>query len=726
MLSRLPAGRRAARARARAAGISTAGFCLISMMPMTAIAADPNGEPNLVPGASLEIDVIARALDLARGQIQPSLGATVYQLQRQTIENQPQGYNEPINQVLLQAPGVAQDSFGQIHVRGDHNGLQFRIDGVQLPEGINVFGQALETRLAQSVSLITGALPAQYGYRVAAVVDIQTKTGLLEPGGSISMYGGQQGWLQPSFEYGGHVGQVNYFVSGDFLHNSIGIENPTGSFNAIHDETDQQRGFAFISGIIDPTTRVSAILGTSRGQYQIPNNPGQTPGLGLTVNGATTFDSSDLDENQRQITHYGIVALQKKLDDVDVQISAFSRYSSVYFSPDPMLGDLLFNGISPTAYRRSIATGSQGDGSYRISEDHTLRAGYFIQGERTTSATNAMVIALNPDGSQVSDSPVSILDSGGKTGWLYGVYLQDEWKILPRVTLNFGGRFDLVDEFTHENQISPRVNVVWEPTDSTTVKLGYARYFVPPPFELIGATDVALFANTSAAPAVTQDNVAKAERDHYFDIGATQILLPGLKVGVDAYYKIAKNLVDEGQFGAPILLTAFNYAQGRAGGAELSMSYDRDNWSLYGNFAASKAEGKNITSSQFNFSPDDLAYIANHFIHLDHDQTYTASAGIAYTFPATKTRVSTDLIYGSGLRAGSDHPNGNSLPDYHQVNVSVVQKIDVGAWTGAEVRLDVLNLLDEVYEIRNGTGVGVGAPQFGPRRTILAGLTQHF
>src|SRR5665213_1936036 len=148
MLSRLPAGRRAARARARAAGISTAGFCLISMMPMTAIAADPNGEPNLVPGASLEIDVIARALDLARGQIQPSLGATVYQLQRQTIENQPQGYNEPINQVLLQAPGVAQDSFGQIHVRGDHNGLQFRIDGVQLPEGINVFGQALQTRLA--------------------------------------------------------------------------------------------------------------------------------------------------------------------------------------------------------------------------------------------------------------------------------------------------------------------------------------------------------------------------------------------------------------------------------------------------------------------------------------------------------------------------------------------------------------------------------------------------
>ena len=62
--------------------------------------------------------------------------------------------------------------------------------------------------------------------------------------------------------------------------------------------------------------------------------------------------------------------------------------------------------------RPSIATGSQGDGSWRVSEDHTLRAGYFIQGERSTSQANSQVIALNDDGSQVSDTPISIFDSG--------------------------------------------------------------------------------------------------------------------------------------------------------------------------------------------------------------------------------------------------------------------------------------------------------------------------
>jgi outer membrane receptor protein involved in Fe transport len=703
-----------------------AALALLPLFPAAAQAQTPPpaGPPAAEGSVSLDLDIIAKQLDVARGQIQPSLGASVYEFRRDTIDTQPQGDNAPFNQLLLQAPGVAQDSFGQLHVRGDHANLQFRINGVQLPEGINVFGQALETRLANSVSLITGALPAQYGFRTAGIIDIQTKTGRLEPGGSVSMYGGSRGWLQPSFEYGGQVGSIDYFVTGDFLHNDIGIENPTSSFNAIHDTTDQQRGFAYISGILDPTTRLTAILGTSRGQYQIPNNPGQATS-GLVVNGMTDFDSSKLNENQRQITHYAIGAVQKKLDNADFQLSVFNRYSSLYFSPDP-LGDLLFNGIAQNAYRRSIATGTQGDGSYRLSPDHTLRAGFFIQGERSIGATNSLVLPLAADGSQLSDQPINIADSSGKTGWLYGVYLQDEWKILPTVTVNFGARFDLVDAFTHENQLSPRLNVVWQPTEQTTLHAGYARYFTPPPFELVAQTTIGLLANTSAAPAVTADSAVKAERAHYFDIGASQIVLPGLKVGVDGYYKIAKNLVDEGQFGAPIILTPFNYARGFAEGIELTTSYDIDNWSLYSNFAVSKAMGEDIISGQFNFSPDDLAFIANHFIHLDHDQTYSASAGVAYTIPSTKTRLSASMIFGSGLRASTTGPNSASLPDYQQVNLSVVQKLDTGMFQGIELRLDVINLFDEQYQIRNGTGVGVGAPQFGPRRTILAGLTQRF
>src|SRR5215472_4863982 len=95
------AGRCAVCAWARVTGVSIAGFCLFHALLAPAIAAEADNGPALVPGPSFEIDVIARALDLARGQIQPSLGSTVYQFKRDTIENQPQGYNQSVNQVLL-------------------------------------------------------------------------------------------------------------------------------------------------------------------------------------------------------------------------------------------------------------------------------------------------------------------------------------------------------------------------------------------------------------------------------------------------------------------------------------------------------------------------------------------------------------------------------------------------------------------------------------------------
>jgi len=690
--------------------------------PTTGATPSPEG------GVSLDLNVVARQLDIARSEIQPSLGATVYDFSRQAIETQPQGDNQPLNRLLLQAPGVTQDSFGQLHVRNDHANLQFRLNGVELPEGINVFGQSLQTRLANSVALITGSLPAQYGLRTTGVIDIQTKTGTLDPGGSVTMYGGSQSTLQPSAEWGGRVGQIDYYFTGEYLQNQEGIENPAPTPNAIHDFTQQPKGFAYVSGIIDATSRLTAILGASRSQFQIPQVAGQTPGLGLTVNGVSDFASATVNENQRQINDFAILAYQKRVGDIDFQIAGFSRYSDLYFSPGNPTGDLLFNGIAQTAYRQNWASGVQGDGSWRASPEHTLRSGFIIQRERSPFSTTSNVLPVDENGVQTTDVPISIFDSGSKTGWIYGYYLQDEWKIVPTVTVNFGARYDQFAEFVSERQLSPRVNVVWQPNDATTFKIGYSRYFTPPPFELIAAPTLALFANTTAAPAVPLDSTPKAERSHYFDVGATQIILPGLKAGVDAYYKIASDLIDEGQFGAPVFFTPFNYQKGLVKGIELTLSYDIENWSFYGNFSAAEEIAKNIISGQFNFSQMTLAFITNSYIHTDHDQTYTSSAGIKYTLPPYNTRFAVDLTAGSGLRTTNPggSPNGAALPGYQQVNFSVVQPIDTGFLKGMEFRFDVINPFDEIYQIRSGTGLGVFAPQFGPRRTFLAGLTQRF
>jgi outer membrane receptor protein involved in Fe transport len=710
-------------------------LCLaaLAIVSMPALAAQPSdsgsdssssNSSSSNSSVSMDLDVVAKQLDIARQQIQPSLGATTYNFSPQALQDIPQGDNAPLNQVLLQAPGVAQDSFGQIHLRGEHANVQYRLNGVELPEGLSVFGQALESRFANSMTLITGALPAQYGFQTAGVVDIQTKTGTTNPGLAISIYGGQQSWAQPSFDYGGRSGPVDWFITADYLHNDIGIENPTTSFNPIHDTTNQFHGLAYVSAIIDPDTRISMILGGFEGQFQIPNNPGQ-PTLGFSVNGVGNFNSANLNENQHERTDFAIFSLQKHVADIDLQISAYTRYSSLSFSPDS-LGDLLFNGIAQQATRSDAAYGVQADGSWRINDQHTLRFGFLVQQEIGNGKTFSQVLPVDSTGTPTTNVPEGIGNSFTKTGGQEGIYVQDEWHILPAVTLNAGLRFDAVQEFTQEDQVSPRINLVWKPTATTTLNAGYARYFVPPPFELVSPGTVLQFVGTTAAPEVTQNDPTKSERSNYFDVGVSQIVVPGLTVGVDGYYKISNNLIDEGQFGAPIILTAFNYAHGRQEGVQLTTSYDRGPWSIYGNIAWSRALGEDITSAQFNFGAAELAFIGDNFIHLDHDQTWDGSAGIAYTLNRTgdhPTRFSMDALLQSGLRASTATiPNGLALPTYGQVNLSVVQKLP----TQTELRLDVLNVGDTVYQIRNGTGVGVGAPQYGIRRTILAGVTQRF
>src|SRR5208337_3329704 len=111
----------------------------------------------------VSLAVAATRLDKARNSLSPDTGGSKYTFSSKAIQQLPQGANTPLNQVILQAPGVAQDSFGQLHVRGDHANLQYRVNGVQLPEGITGFGQVLSPRFAQSISLLTGVLPAEYG-----------------------------------------------------------------------------------------------------------------------------------------------------------------------------------------------------------------------------------------------------------------------------------------------------------------------------------------------------------------------------------------------------------------------------------------------------------------------------------------------------------------------------------------------------------------------------------
>lgn len=698
----------------------------------------PTSPPPAAPATAssdqpADIVITAQRLDAARDAILPSLGASAYTVDKAMLSRQPGGANVSLVQVLSQVPGVTLDSYGAVHVRNEHGNLQYRLNGVIVPESISGFGQTFDPRIAESVELITGTLPAQYGYRTSGVVSLKTGTGGFDNGGDVGFYGGSRNTLNPSASIHGTDGSLSYFASGSYLQNDLGVENPTASRDAIHDRTRQYRAFAYVSDIVSSTSRLTAFGGTSIGYFQIPNNPGQgDPATNFSLNGTSSFDSAKLDQNQREITHYGVLAYQYAGGALNFQIAPFVRYSQTRFTPDPQGGDLILGGVADRSRLSSLTAGVQADGSYKLSDTHMLRFGLFVQNERTRSLVTSRVFPVDGHGNQTSDVPITITDKGGRNGQLYGIYLQDEWSLTPRLTLNYGVRFDAVRAYTREQQVSPRVNLVWKPADGTTLHLGYARNFTPPPQELIAAPTLALFTGTTKEPENPTADPVRAEREHYFDAGLEQKLLPGLKIGLDAYYKIKRNLLDEGQFGTSLVLSPFNYAKGYAWGVELSANYTKGPVDLYANVARGEEKGRNIVSSQYFFAPDELAYISNHYIFTDHSQNWTASGGASVTIrDGIGTLVpAVDFLYGDGLRADDPAgivPNGGKLPSYVTANIGIAQNLEgPGVLKGLSIRVDVVNLFDKSYLIRDGSGVGVGAPQYGARRGFFAGISKKF
>jgi outer membrane receptor protein involved in Fe transport len=687
--------------------------------PSPTAAATPAASPS--PGAETaqQVVVTSQELDVSREDIVPSLGATRYMVGPDRIGSQAQGENAPFNQTLLRLPGAAQDSFGQIHIRGEHANLQYRIDDVLLPEGISGFGQELSSRFADNVSLITGALPAQFGFRTTGVIDIHTKNGAVFQGGEASVEVGSFDTVMPSFEYGGLLGNFSYYMTTSYLNSGIGIENPTPNTDPIHDDTDQYKIFGYFSNIIDQTSRVTLLVGGSHGDFQIPNNPGQMPAY--TYEGRSNFDSSKLDENQTEQSAYEILTYQKKVDDLNFQASIFSRYSSVLFRPDNV-GDLIFNGVASRVDRDILSNGIEVDSSYKLNDEHTIRSGFIFTEQHATTDTVTLVFPVDANGNQTSTTPERIVDNGDKYGYFCGFYLQDEWKPFDQLTINFGGRLDFVNAFVNENQLSPRINVVYQPLKGTTLHAGYARYFTPPPLETVPESAIAKFTGTTNEPAIKRDSPVTAERAHYFDAGVTQNVTKDFHVGLDGYYKSSHSALDEGQFGQALILSSFNYKRGETYGAEFTSSYDHGPFSTYFNLAYEWARGTNVSSAEFLFSPAEYNYIKRNWVFLDHDQRFTGSAGVSYTWKDWSAGI--DGLYGNGLRRGFANIKKNH--PYTTFNMNLQRSFRLPKLGTFRVRFDVVNLFDKIYELRDGSGIGVGAPQYGQRRGFYGTIAYDF
>ena len=632
------------------------------------------------------IVVTAHRLDVARANVEPDLGASTYTLTNDAVENRPGGETTNLGRILLQVPGVSQSGSGAITVRGSRTGLQYRVNNVIIPQSVADFGERLSSRLAERTELITGALPAQYGLQVGGVVNITTKSGAYAHGGQAELYGGSHSELESAFEYGGSSGATSYFASGSILRSNVGLSSVDGSAHPRHDRTSQVEGFFYGDHVLDPQSRVSLIIGSSNERFQIPGLPG-VPSASL------------LTGTKRESSHYAIASYLHSGGSATIQASVFGLLSGNKVAPD-QADSIRYEGVSRSLDQHRTSLGTQIEGRIELNDSNILRGGVLASIDREHGEASA-----------VHADRVALRGHTVERRMSTSAFLEDELKATNQLTFNAGLRLDHVSKTGDGVRLSPRASAVWAGAGGTKAHVGYARYYVPAPLE----TETLL---SNAIP-------VRGETDDYVDAGVEQ-KLGELTVGIDAYSRSAHNLIQERELAASRIVTSYNFGHARFRGVELTSTYSEGPLSLWANLAVAKGTGRRIVSDQAEFTDAQLAYVGSHKIPLDLDQRVTASGGASYRLG--RLRLSGDILYGSGTRrtAPGGSPNGARLPAYAQVDLAAVYHATGLGHRPADLRLDITNLFDRRYPLRDGTALGGGAPEWGPRRGVFVGIEQSF
>jgi len=671
-------------------------------------------------GAALTMPVRASVIRAPNGV--SSTGANRYTMTSHDIANLPLGENNTITGVLTQMPGVAIDQNQQIHIRNTEGPqFQYEINGIFVPFDINTnppFVSMINPMFVKQLSLLDGILPSRYSYATGGVVNIQTKNGCDQPGGSATMFGGQRNTVQPSFQYGGCDGKFSYYVSGLYSQSNTAFSSATPAPDAIHDYTYQGQGFGFFTYDIDSNTRLSLISSLAVSDNQLPNQPFLEPAYKLAGAFPSANPSADIDSYLNFRDYLGIFALNgAPAPNLTYQVAYAAHYISQAFDPDNT-GELIYQGVASSAFHSDLDNTLEGDMTYTWGA-HEFGAGFYLGEYGVEADDNSLVFRVNSAGNQLPPfNPVNITNNANKINLLSGIYVQDTWQITEKLRANFGVRWDRLSGFTYNNQFDPSLNLMYLLSRDTTFHAGAARYFQVPSFQGISPGAPQAFAGTTGL-AGTGVVTPETEDDWEGDFGAVHTMFKHLTISEDVFYEYNHHYLDTGQFGDVPIFAPFNYRHGYIWGTETAITYNVENLSVHASTTIGRNMQKGVATGQFNFDPDELGYINRHYIVLDHQPLYGATGGIAYNW--NPWAFSMETTYSSGLRAG--FADLESLPHVVQVDLSAQRSFNVPRLGEVKDRITLLNAFDRTNLIRPAEGIGIFQSAYGPRITVYDALT---
>lgn len=694
----------------------------------------PSSSPavlTLAPTTELAIEVVAPLPPL-----QYRASSETYSLSRKEIETLPRGNNIDFSELLFTIPSAVNGSLKQVHIRQDHANFQVRIDGVPIPDTVtSTFSDVITPRAWERADIILGGPEAQYGNRTAAVIDVTSKSGTKPGFGSLQMFGGSNQTVNPSFEYGGTIGEkFRYYVLNSNTSTNRGIDPPTLGHSIFHGQSERNQTYLRGDYQHDNRNNFTWLFLNSVAKYQIPTTPGLDPNRDVvTLLQAQTppfqpVASQGIDEFQKENNQYGHMVWRHDINANNYfSLAGYFRHTRATFKTDP-LNVLAYTDNTAEPFsaadqdRSAYSGGIRFDYTYTPNSRHIIKSGFQV--DRTQAINKTRLYAFDRD--QVTGDPAGAVvnrDADNRLiGWREEFWIQDAWTLNKQFTLNLGVRYDQVQYQVTEGQASPRVGVTYRATQDNVFHAFYGRMFTPPNLEAISFAKLNTI-GTTAEPENLTNNTVRAERAHYFEVGSYHALTRRMWLELAAYYKLNHFLSDAGQFGTTPLLNYFAFERGWQRGIDGAIKAQlTDTLTGRANVAWGQCKGYGLQSGHFLLEQKEIDDINSRGgVFCDHSQFMTSSAILSYRL-LERTTITGQMLYGSGLRTAVDGGKTNSshFDSYTTYNLSITHVISLPNNQKFLIGFDVINVLDEKYFVNQGDGsIGLGVAHAGMPRSFF-------
>jgi hypothetical protein len=395
--------------------------------------------------------------------------------------------------VTLATPGIAADSNGLFHGLGDHAENSFVVDGQPITDQQSkVFSNQIPLDSVQSLEVIAGAPPAEYGEKTSVVINVTTRSGqgMTSPKGSLTAAYGSFGTSSLGFNLGYGGKNWGNFISVSGLNSGRFLDPP--EFTVIHAKGNEENLFDRVDYQFSTADSIHLNLGFTRSWFQNPNSFDNVFHFGETDPSGNPLGPTD---QRSQIKTFNIAPSWTRLlsNSTVFTLGAFVRRDQYNYYPSPNL----FNDLSPiqqetVAQDRSLTNaGLRSDVSY-VKGIHNIKAGATYQQTFLNENDKLGIVdpAFNDPASPTFDpnlAPFDLTRGGGLFSFRghtdvkqLAIYVQDQitkgnW------AFNVGLRGDFYNGLTTHKEAEPRVGIAYNIKQSNTVlRVSYARVLETP------------------------------------------------------------------------------------------------------------------------------------------------------------------------------------------------------------------------------------------------------